>query len=141
MRYFIALLTIFCIILSGYAVWQVQQRNALPDVHIAGGVVYDSGATPAGKFLVHTFRVENPHSFALGLEVPMAGCTCTTATLSASIIPAHEAADVTLRVEPEGGKFNGSASIITMHGGKSTETWLIVTGKSLSAKARTAGQK
>ena len=141
MRYFIALLTIFCVILSGYAIWQIQQRNALPDVHIVGGVVYDSSATMAGAVLVHTFRVENPHSFALGLEAPTAGCTCTTATVSASVIPAYGAADVTLRVEPEDGKLNGSASIVTTHGGKSAETWLIVTGKSLTVKARTASKK
>ena len=91
MRYFIALLTIFCIILSGYAVRQLQQRNTLSDVHVAGGTVYDSGAIATGAVLVHTFRVENPHPFALGLEAPTAGCTCTTATVSASIIPAHGA--------------------------------------------------
>ena len=141
MRYSIALCIAVVMVLAGYAVRQLEQRNVLPNVHIVGGTVYDGGTLADGATLTHTFRVENLHSFALGLEAPTAGCTCTTATVSASSIPPHGAADVTLRVEPEDGKFNGSASIVTTHGGKSAETWLIVTGKSLSAKARTAGQK
>ena len=141
MRYYVALLTVITVILIGYAVWQMQQRNALPDVHVVGGEVYDGDTVAAGAVLMHTFRVENPHSFALGLEAPTAGCTCTTATVSASSIPSHGAAEITLRVEPEDGKFSGSASIVTTHRGKSAETWLIVTGKSLPAKARTARNK
>ena len=140
MRYFIALLTAAIVILIGYAVWLTQQRNALPDVHIVEGGIYDGRTVANGAALVHTFKVENPHSFALGLEAPVASCACTTATVSASGIPAHGTAEVTLRVEPEDGKFSGSASVITTHGSKSAETWLIVTGKSLPAKTRTARQ-
>jgi len=137
MRYYITLLIVVTVILIGYATWQIQQRNALPDVHVVGGEVYDGSTVAAGVVLMHTFRVENPHSFALGLEAPTAGCTCTTATVSASSIPSHGSAEVTLRVESEDGKFSGSASIVTTHRGKSAETWLIITGKSSPAKART----
>ena len=136
MRYCIALLTVVTVILIGYALWQMQQRSALPDVHVAGGEVYDGGTIAAGAALIHTFRVENSHSFAVSLEAPTAGCTCTTATVSASSIPPGGAATVSLHVEPEDGKFSGSASIVTTHGGKSAETWLFATGKGFPTKAQ-----
>lgn len=78
----------------------------------------------------------NYDPFSLNLEAPSVGCTCTTATVSASRIPAHGTADVTLHVEPENGKFSGSASIATSYAGKSAETWLMVTGESLAAKTQ-----
>lgn len=137
MRYSIALLATITVIFFGHALWQIQQRNALPNIQIDGGEVYDGGTVAVGSSLVHTFRIKNPHPFALNLEVPSAGCTCTTATVSASHIPAHGTADVILHVEPENGKFSGSASIVTTHAGKSAETWLIVTGKSTAAKTQT----
>ena len=136
MRYYTIPLLIITVILFGYAFWQIQQRNALPNVQIDGGGVYDGGIVTAGSSLVHTFRVKNPHPFALYLEAPSAGCTCTTATVSTSHIPAHGTADVTLHVEPENGKFTGSASIVTTHAGKSAETWLMVAGKSSAAKTQ-----
>lgn len=138
MRYYTALLTIVTLVLFGFAGWQMQERNASPDVHVVGGGVYDSGTIPAGVPLMHIFTVENPHSFALGLGASAVGCACTTVTVSASTIPPHGTAEVTLRVEPEDGKFSGSASIITTHKRKSTKTWLIATGKSLPLKTRTA---
>ena len=137
MRYTIALLTVFTVTLTSCILWQ---RDALPDVYVAGGEVYDGGIISAGAPLMHTFTMENPHSFALGLEASAVGCACTTVTVSASIIPPHGTAKVTLRVEPEAGKFSGSASIITTHGRKSAKTWLIATGKSLPLKTRTAGK-
>ena len=138
MHYYVALLTVVTVILAGYAISQIQQSRALPDVHIVGGEIYDGGTVAPSAALVHTSRVENPHSFALGLEAFSAGYTCTTATVSAFNIPPHGAAEVILQVDPENGKFSGSASIVTTHKGMSVETWLIVTGKSLPAKARMA---
>ena len=138
MRCFIALLTVVTVILIGYALWQIHQRSVLPDVHVVGGEVYDGGTIAASAALTHTFRVENPHPFALDLEAPIAGCTCTTVTVSASRIQPRGAAEVTLRVEPEDGKFSGSASIVTRHGNRSAETWLFATGKGFSVKAQAA---
>lgn len=134
MRYYTIPLLIIIVVLFGYTLWQMKQRNALPNVQINGGEVYDGGTVAAGSSLVHTFRVRNPHPFALSLEAPSAGCTCTTATVSTSHIPAHGTADVTLHVEPENGEISGSASIVTTHAGKRAETWLIVTGKTQGAK-------
>ncbi len=139
-RYLITFLTVITAITAGYALWQVYQHSVLPDVHIIGSDIYDGGTIAAGATLAHTFRIENPHPFALSLEAPEVGCTCTTATVSTSIIPPHGASEVTLHVEPEDGKFTGSASIVTTHGNKRAETWLFITGKGSPEKTQ-AGKK
>ena len=121
-------LTILSVVLACWT-WSVfRQRNAAPTVDIVGGVVYDAGIVGRGRPVVHTFVVSNPHPFPIGLSAPTAGCACTTATSSSSVIPPNGRVQVTLTVEPEDGKLSGSASIVTTHGAERAETWLMVTG-------------
>ena len=100
-----------------------------PDVEVAGGAVYDAGNVPVSHPLVHAFRLNNPHAFAVGLSIVTTGCDCTTAKASASAIPPHGAADVILNVKLEDtNDVSSGVCIATTHGGQKVETWLLLTG-------------
>lgn len=140
MRYLTPVLSVLTIVLLGCAGWQFLQSRMEPAVVVTGGEVFDAGKVASGKSVTHVFKVENKNSFSVGLAAPVAGCTCTTATVSSSVIPAHGFADVTLHVEPEDGAITGSASVTTWHGSKSVETVLFVTGESPARSKTTPNQ-
>jgi len=111
----------------GYGSYVLSTAAVAPTVQIVGGNVARLGSTPFNQPITHEFKIINPHPFAIGLFAPQAGCACTTATASASSIPAHGLARVVLHIDPEDGAVGGSASIVTVHGKLSTETRLFVT--------------
>lgn len=104
-------------------------READPSVSVVGGNMYNAGAVRPGSAVVHVFTLANPHPYAMGLTTALPGCACTTAAASASSVPAHGRATVTLRVEPEDGQINGSAEFATTRGIERVETVLFVTGR------------
>jgi hypothetical protein len=130
MRIYTIILTILTVVLVSYGIWLCIEDNQQPSVIVDGGELYNAGKVSPTKPIVHIFRLENPNAFTVGIAAPVAGCTCTTATVSAGTIPAHGAISATLRVAPEDGAFTGSAEIITSHAGKSVDTWLFVSGNS-----------
>lgn len=135
MRPIFYLLFITIVFLIGYIAWDLYRISQQPNVTVVGGVAYDAGEVSSKRPIVHIFKIVNPHSFAVGILTPMAGCTCTTATTSVDIIPPNGTAQITLIVDPEDKNISGSASIVTTYGRKAVETWLFVTGKTESGKA------
>ncbi|BDI28206.1 hypothetical protein CCAX7_002570 [Capsulimonas corticalis] len=117
-------------VLVGVGVASKVRGSETPNVSVLGGLVYDAGRTPAGHPLTHVYRLNNPHSFPVGLSIVTTGCECTTAQASAAVIPAHGKADVTLRVKLEDtNNISAGACFATTHGGQRVETWLLLTGQ------------
>ena len=130
MRYITLTLGLLTLLLVGAIGWKIVQRYAEPSILVDGGEVFDAGKVLPNVAITHVFKVENRNSFPVGIAAPVAGCACTTASVSAQTIPSHGAVNVTLRVEPENGVITGSAEIITSHAGKNVATWLFVSGNS-----------
>jgi len=133
MKLTIIVLTIVTILAAACFAKALQDRYATPTVQVSGGEVFDAGSIDGTQPVTHTFRIVNPNRFVEGISAPQPGCSCTTATASASTIPPHGTVDVTLRVDPENGNLSGSASIVTSHAHKTLETMLLVTGETLKA--------
>jgi RHS repeat-associated protein len=91
MRYAALILTLLVIGLLGGISWQIVQFRAEPSIHVDGGDIFDVGIVPADRPVSHVFKLENPNPFPLSVSAPVAGCTCTTATVSsATILPGGE---------------------------------------------------
>ncbi|MEO7718479.1 MAG: DUF1573 domain-containing protein [Capsulimonas sp.] len=123
------LLLAVLLLLFGLGISTKMRRNETPDVQVAGGLIYDAGAIPGDRPLMHTFQLTNPHSFPVGLSIVTTGCECTTATVSAPTIPPHGQADVIVRVTLEDTKdISSGLCFAVTHGDKRVENWLLITG-------------
>lgn len=129
MRIALVTLSIATLCVAGYALMGIRERRASPTIDVNGGIVFDAGTVRGTQPVTHTFKIDNPNPFTIGLSTPQAGCTCTTASVSMWSIPPHGSASVTLKVDPEDGNLSGSASIVTTHNGRHVETELFVTGQ------------
>ncbi|BDI33926.1 hypothetical protein CCAX7_59770 [Capsulimonas corticalis] len=130
-------------LLFGVGIAFKMRGHEKPAVEVAGGTVYDVGTIPADHPLTHAFRLSNPHSFPVGLSIVTTGCECTTASVSAPVIPPHGQADVTLNVKLEDTKeISSGGCFATTHGDQKVETWLLLTGHvGTEQKILNSGQK
>ncbi|MEO7719554.1 MAG: DUF1573 domain-containing protein [Capsulimonas sp.] len=122
-------LMIGALLLVGVGFAVKTRAHEKPEVEVVGGLLYDAGTVPAKRPLTHAFRLNNPHSFPVGLSIVTTGCECTTAKVSSPLIPAHGQADVTLHVKLEDSKeISSGVCFATTHEGQKVETWVLLTG-------------
>ncbi len=126
------------LLLGGSGGLWLHGRKAGATVEIAGGTTFRFGSVARGARLEHTFRLYNPHSYAVRLTIPKQDCGCSlvalTATPDAPAIPPRGAVGVKV-VGVAGGNGDRAESIkvVTGDAKQNAAIWLFLEYRTLGA--------